>query len=127
MPAPGDPNKYAPFFILQNQASVYCDTAASKRREMAAKQIRIELAERAKFNQAPIPFPRNMKCKVQGEDDDDKLLKKKRKAKPPGPINAAAGDGFAVINVIESDERERLSLMAQRDFLIRSCGLLPCV
>ena len=43
-----NPSKYCQFFVVQNQASIFFDTAASKRREEAAKQLRNTLIEKQK-------------------------------------------------------------------------------
>ncbi|XP_054725381.1 tubulin polyglutamylase TTLL13 [Anastrepha obliqua] len=46
---PQDPdrlNYYCQFFALQNQASIYSETAASKKREEVAKKMRLEIEEK---------------------------------------------------------------------------------
>lgn len=113
MPAPGDPNRYAKFFFAQNQVSVYSETAASKRREECAKRQRLEIEAKKKERMTT----------MRGEDDDGKMSIKKRK-----PVKAVQkSDGYQVDLIPEMEEKERLSLLSQREFLIRSCGLIQMV
>jgi tubulin polyglutamylase TTLL6/13 len=116
MPCPNDKNRYQKFYVQQNQLSVYSETAASKRREECAKQQRIELEEKFKHNQHILKqfrFGKNL----TGEDDvvkKKKLKKNKRNYYKPDDIG-------------ENDERERCTSMAQREYLVKSCGLLQAV
>ncbi|XP_055848310.1 tubulin polyglutamylase TTLL13 isoform X2 [Episyrphus balteatus] len=55
----GEFNKYCQFFDLQNQASIYSDTVASKRREDVAKKLRLAL----KLKQDKILQPTPLKNK----------------------------------------------------------------
>lgn len=117
MPPPGDPNRYAKFFCAQNQVSVYSETAASKRREECAKKQRLEIEEKRKVL-------KYQHCK--GEGDDTTISRKKRLSKSQSS-NANKFDGFTVETIPESEEKERTSLLSQREFLIRSCGLIQMV
>lgn len=117
MPPPGDPNRYAKFFCAQNQVSVYSETAASKRREECAKKQRLEIEEKRKVL-------RNQHCK--GEGDDNTVSRKKRHSKNQS-LNVNKFDGFAIEAIPDAEEKERLSLLSQREFLIRSCGLIQMV
>lgn len=111
-----DKNRYQKFHVQQNQLSVYSETAASKRREECAKQQRIELEEKFKHNQHILKqfrFGKNL----TGEDDvvrKKKAKKNKRNYYKPDEIG-------------ESDERERVTSMSQREYLVKSCGLLQMV
>lgn len=116
MPSPGEPDKYTTFFILQNQASVYSDTAASKRREEYAKQLRKELSERVSY---PLPLP-NHKIGIMKSIVEEEEKCKRKKNKPC----AQSKDGFLSESISENEERERHHLMSQRDFLVKSCGLV---
>lgn len=113
MPPPGDPQRYAKFFFAQNQVSVYSETAASKRREECAKRQRLEIEAKRKERMAT----------MRGEDDDGKVTIRKRRVLKPVPKN----DGFQVEVIPEGEEKERTSLLSQREFLIRSCGLIQMV
>lgn len=113
MPPPGDPQRYAKFFFAQNQVSVYSETAASKRREECAKRQRLEIEAKRKERMAP----------MRGEDDDGKVTIKKRRALKP----IIKSDGFQLDAIPEGEEKERLCLLSQREFLIRSCGLIQMV
>uniref|UniRef100_A0A336K229 CSON011099 protein n=1 Tax=Culicoides sonorensis TaxID=179676 RepID=A0A336K229_CULSO len=115
MPPPGDPHRYAKFFCAQNQVSVYSETAASKRREECAKKQRFELEEKRKGL-----------CYSKGEGDDTKISRKKRSNKGQNSV-ANKFDGFIVENIPETEEKERNSLLSQREFLIRSCGLIQMI
>lgn len=117
LPVPGDPEKYAIFQDRYSQASVFNDTVASRRREEAAQQQRALIADREKF-----PVPVKLYNKVV-ENDVAAYEKRKRRHRKLRPI----GDGFHMEHVSESEERERISLMAQRDFLVRSCGVLQYI
>ncbi|XP_063709120.1 tubulin polyglutamylase ttll6-like [Culicoides brevitarsis] len=117
MPPPGDPNRYAKFFCAQNQVSVYSETAASKRREECAKKQRLEIEEKRKIL-------RNQHCKGEG---DDHTVGRNRKKLSLKQSQMAKSDGFAVENIPETEEKERISLLSQREFLIRSCGLIQMI
>ncbi|XP_053690875.1 tubulin polyglutamylase TTLL13-like [Sabethes cyaneus] len=128
LPAPGDPDRYAHLFLAQTQASVYNETAASKKREECAKQQRIELEERYKHNQAMLNKnnPKGQlgaKTLCAGEDGTLSAIKKKaKKRKPKQPVKKK--DEFTPDYIVDYEERERMALLAQRDFLIRTCGLV---
>jgi tubulin polyglutamylase TTLL6/13 len=117
MPCPNEKNKYAKFFVQQNQLSVYCDTAASKRREECAKQQRELLEEKYKANKQLI---QNFKKQhnLCGEDD---VVKKKKVKKSKNR------DFFKPTEIYENDERDRCTSMAQREYLVKTCGLLQSV
>lgn len=120
-PTKGDVSRYEPFFVLQNQASVYSETAASKRREECAKQQRKDLAE--KLNQQNImALHRNHKLKPISEEGDEKIkiVRKKRKM---SQLNFFVQE----TDINEVEERDRIHSMGQRDFLVRSCGILQLV
>lgn len=114
MPPPGDPDRYSKFLFAQNQVSVYSETAASKRREECAKRQRLELEKKKKENLPP-----------KGEEEDFKIAMKKKK---PSKIPLAAKtDGFQIEMISDHEEKERCALLSQREFLIRSCGLIQMV
>lgn len=116
MPCPNDRNRYQKFYVQQNQLSVYSETAASKRREECAKQQRIELEEKFKHNQHILKQFRYSK-NVNGEDD---IVKKKK-------LKKNKRNFFKADDIGENDERDRCTSLAQREYLVKSCGLLQAV
>jgi tubulin polyglutamylase TTLL6/13 len=126
-PPPGDPNKYSPFFVLQSQASVYSETASSKRREEHAKKQRCELEEKNRYSNSFLNGHVVARTHIRpprlfGEDDEKPWTMKKQRW---GVV--AVRDQYEEVPIDENQERERLSLLAQRDFLIRSTALLQAV
>ncbi|KAL7033871.1 hypothetical protein ACKWTF_007758 [Chironomus riparius] len=113
MPCYNEYTRYQKFYVQQNQLSVYSETAASKRREECAKQQRIELEEKFKHNQAILRHFRY--SKTLGEGDETVRKKKAKKNKR---------NYFKPDDVVEHDERERFASMAQREYLVKSVGLL---
>lgn len=116
MPCYNDYHRYQKFYVQQNQLSVYSETAASKRREECAKQQRIELEEKFKHNQAILRHFRYSKNLGEGEDFIRKKKAKKNKR-----------NYFKADDIAEHDERERCASMAQREYLVKSVGLLQNV
>lgn len=118
VPVPGDPDRYAAFCDLtSNQASVFTETVTSKRREEAAAKLRTEIADRERF---PVTV------KLHRVKSEDNFLNPSRKIKRYRHI-LHISTGFHMEPISESEERERLSLMAQRDFLVRSCDIFRLV
>uniref|UniRef100_A0A182KD59 ATP-grasp domain-containing protein n=1 Tax=Anopheles christyi TaxID=43041 RepID=A0A182KD59_9DIPT len=138
LPAPGDPNRYLQFFIAQSQASVYNETAASKRREECAKQQRIELEERFRLNQA-ILHKHNPKLQKSGMGAGEdaaggngtggvgSMAGKKKIRKRKAAKVTKKHDEFMPDQIADYEERERMALLGQRDFLIRTCGLVQSI
>lgn len=118
MPCPNDRNRYQKFYVQQNQLSVYSETAASKRREECAKQQRIELEEKLRHNQAILKHFRFAKNNL-GEGGEDVIKKKKSKKNKR--------NYYKPDDIGEHDERERVTSMAQREYLVKSVGLLQVV
>lgn len=116
MPCPNEKNRYQKFYVQQNQLSVYSETAASKRREECSKQQRIDLEEKFKHNQHILKQFRFSK-NLTGEDD----IVKKKKAKKN------KRNYFKPDDINESDERDRCTSMAQREYIIKTSGLLQGV
>ncbi|XP_055610759.1 tubulin polyglutamylase TTLL13-like isoform X1 [Uranotaenia lowii] len=120
LPVPGDPERYSHLFLAQTQASVYSETAASKKREECAKQQRIELEERHKLNQAMLHKNNKGKNMCFGEDSSPGTAKQKKKK-----IKIVKKrDHYSPDFIVDYEERERVALLTQRDFLIRTCGLI---
>lgn len=117
MPCPNDKDRYQKFYVQQNQLSVYSETAASKRREECAKQQRIELEEKLRHNQAILKHFRFSKNFSEGGEDSIKKKKAKKNKR----------NYYKPDDIGEHDERERVTSMAQREYLVKSVGLLQGV
>lgn len=116
MPTSPEKNRYKQFYVQQNQLSVYSETAASKRREECAKQQRIDLEEKYKQNQQLLQQFRHNKH-LNGEDD---IIRKKK-------VKKNKRNFYKADDIGENDERERCTSLAQREYLIKSCGMLQSV
>lgn len=127
LPVPGDPEKYTAFLDREsNCASVYSETMASKKREEEASKQRALIAEREKF---PISVKMYQSTALVSEDE---LLAQKRKQNMGGGkrmrrVRPQLLDGYHMEPVTEAEERERVTQMTQRDFLVRSCGVLQYI
>lgn len=110
-------DKHYEKFLHQGQSSLYCDTAASRARETAQTAIRDEMQLKAKLDAAKRMPSR---CKLI---ENSKLREPStiRKTMPFIPITT---NSFEPQMIVESEEKERLQRLAQRDFLVRSFGLL---
>lgn len=116
LPCPADRYKYQKFHVQQNQLSVYSETAASKRREECAKQQRIELEEKFKYNQSLL---RNLRFgKTLGAEEDGARRRKVKKQKR---------NFFKPDDISDCEERDRVTSMQQREYLLKTVGLLQTV
>lgn len=105
-------------FLRQGQGSLYSDTACSNARQIAAAQMRDEMLSRAKE-----------------EATRKAVLAKSKdiaKAKPviPAPMKpqtSSLTNSFEPQLIVESEEKERLMMLAHRDFLVKSYGLVDHV
>ncbi|XP_049837747.1 tubulin polyglutamylase ttll6-like [Schistocerca gregaria] len=131
-----DSEKYEQFFN-QTQSSVFQDTAASRAREECSRQQREEIELKAKEEAARRPGAKPRDCDhVQPESpiiqDSNKIkvIQPPPKKKHPAPIQIRKSEGKKyILNSFEpgiiddSEEKDRITNMAQRDFLIRSYGI----
>lgn len=117
MPVPGDPDKYAVYQDRFSQASVFNETVASRKREEAAQAQRDQIAKREKF---PVPVKVYNRLTVSDEEAHERRKRRHRKPK-------TLSDGYHMEAVSEVEERERISFMTQRDFLVKSCGVLQYI
>ncbi|XP_067009364.2 tubulin polyglutamylase ttll6 [Anabrus simplex] len=144
-------NKYAELFN-QTQSSLFQETAASRAREECARLQRVELESKAKLEAAKRPVGKVKELeRLQPESPPSKEpIKKPLQTKksllpqplpspppppPPPPPPLALKRGIREIKscslpcydpepILEAEERDRMTGLAQRDFLIRSNGLL---
>lgn len=110
-------------FFNQGQGSLYCETVCSKARETAQQALREEIILKAKLEAAkrvvPIkPIPLKSKLDIRSVTASKQSL-------PPIPF--ALRCSFQPQLIMETDEKERLERLAQRDFLIRSYSMVEHV
>ncbi|KAF7380562.1 hypothetical protein HZH68_016427 [Vespula germanica] len=129
--------KYQQFF-KQNGTTVFQETVASRAREEASKihkeenEIKIKEQDNKKTNgkwidQKPIP-----ESPMVGQKNNNKRLEHKsftylKKIIPQRPLSKNSDkvlSSFEPEIISESEERERVTALAQRDFLLRSYGIL---
>ncbi|KAG7198138.1 hypothetical protein KM043_005557 [Ampulex compressa] len=136
-----DSEKYAPFF-KQTSISVFQDTVASRAREEASRLQKEENEMRIKDQESKKIFGKWSEQKLGPESPN--LRKKPRSIsitneknkilalakKPSVTLTAKKQLGPATFYtfepeiISESEERERVTALAQRDFLIKSYGIL---
>lgn len=115
LPSPGDPLKYSKFFSDQCQTSLLSDTIASKRREEAALLQRQIIENKEKF---PVPLKESQLREKLANTKTRKGTKIRYRS---------IGSGFFMEAISAEEERERLSLMAQRDFIVKSCNVMQSI
>ncbi|XP_076176739.1 tubulin polyglutamylase TTLL13-like isoform X2 [Ptiloglossa arizonensis] len=141
-----DNEKYQPFF-KQNSTSVFQDTVASRAREEASrmqKETETKIKELgikkivAKWSDSKLhPESPNLarKSTTPGHQERTKsvIARKKRSSSTNVSCTRAKISAIPVANTLpsfepeiisESEERERVTALAQRDFLIKSYGIL---
>nr|XP_046487173.1 tubulin polyglutamylase TTLL13-like isoform X1 [Neodiprion pinetum] len=137
-PGPGT-EKYDPFF-KQGGSSMFQDTAASRAREEAAKVHREEAELRIKEQEgkrmlgkwsdrrlrpeSPVSNKKSAAVIIGQDKSKPKVLAKKMKK--PATIQFTENNlySFEPEIICESEERDRITALAQRDFLIKSYGML---
>lgn len=102
-------------FMRQGQGSLYCDTACSNARQLAAAALRDEIQVKAREEQA-----RRNPVKAK----DPKALLRPLPVQPKTFTNLSS---FEPQMIVESEEKERLIMLAHRDFLVKSYGLVDHV
>lgn len=109
-------------YFDQNVGSLYCDTAASRAREAAQNALRDEMQLKVRLEAAKrlLP-PAVMKPKPAVEQPVTAI-----KVPPPARLLENIKNSFQPQMIIESEERERLQRLAQREYLIRSSGIVEC-
>ncbi|XP_056631900.1 tubulin polyglutamylase ttll6-like [Diorhabda sublineata] len=110
---------YAKFFD-QGQNSIYCDTASSRAREAAQNALRDEMQLKAKLEAAKRI---TAKAKTVTEGPSTSFVK------TTIPLNTKSGynNSFDPQMIVEIEEKERLQKLAQRDYLVRSQGILELI
>ncbi|XP_060524336.1 tubulin polyglutamylase ttll6-like [Cylas formicarius] len=108
-------------FFEQNLNTLYCDTASSRAREAAQNALRDEMQLKARLEAAKriSPIPKQSRPPSQG-------LSKTRK--PLLTIKSSeARNSFEPQPIIESEEKERLRGLAEREHLLKSHGIVELV
>ncbi|XP_057667928.1 tubulin polyglutamylase ttll6-like [Diorhabda carinulata] len=110
---------YAKFFD-QGQNSIYCDTASSRAREAAQNALRDEMQLKAKLEAAKRI---TAKAKTVTEGPSTSFVK------TTIPLNTKSdyNNSFDPQMIVEIEEKERLQKLAQRDYLVRSQGILELI
>lgn len=111
-------DKHYEKFFHQGQSSLYCETASSRARESAQTAIRDEIQLKAKLDAAK-KMP--SRTKLSEASKLKPAAPSSRKVLPLMPVTTSS---FEPQMIVESEEKERLQRLAQRDFLVRSFGLL---
>ncbi|KAF2896088.1 hypothetical protein ILUMI_10086 [Ignelater luminosus] len=107
-------------FFNQGQGSLYCDTISSRARESAQAALRDEMMLKAKMEAAKRVAPlKALHAKAKAETP---RLSATKHSLPPIPLTIRSS--FQPQMIVEAEEKERLQRLAQRDFLVRSYGLL---
>ncbi|XP_011872483.1 PREDICTED: tubulin polyglutamylase TTLL13-like isoform X2 [Vollenhovia emeryi] len=129
-----DKDTYQPFFT-QNALSVFQDTVASRAREEASRIDREENELKAREEERKRTVGKWSEQKL-GPESSNASKKLQEKSKSAGVtrknINKQDAQGsptnalysFEPEIISESEERERITALAQRDFLIKSYGML---
>ncbi|XP_043522665.1 tubulin polyglutamylase TTLL13 isoform X3 [Frieseomelitta varia] len=140
-----DNEKYQPFF-RQASISVYQDTAASRAREEASRiqkeenemkmkeQESKKIPENGKWSETKLHSEgSNVTLKPTTTQDQDRAKSAIASKKSPPCSNTKKKQTTSTTNtshsfepeiICESEERERVTALAQRDFLIKSYGML---
>ncbi|XP_043253348.1 tubulin polyglutamylase TTLL13-like [Colletes gigas] len=137
-----DSEKYQPFF-KQNSISVFQDTVASRAREEASRiqkeeiETKIKEQESKKISgkwsdskihpESPNPAPRSTLSNQERNKSTTALKKRSFSTSTKKQIAISAANtlySFEPEIICESEERERVTSLAQRDFLIKSYGIL---
>ena len=139
----GNEEKYEKFF--EQSASLFGETTASRARQEAAKNQRVEKEAKQKqyeeFKHAPIKkppvAPKALKPESPGHEKSETKTTKpiftlydkyKKSIVPPAPSQPPSllegeRNSSRPISIADDEEIERLSMMLQRDSLVRSTGI----
>lgn len=123
-PCPSTKIHYAKFFD-QGQGSLYCETAASRAREAAQNALRDEMQLKAKLEAAKRIVVPPKPSTIAPKKSELLTIPSRPTTRIMGPLPLASTSQPQMI--VESEEKERLQRMAQRDYLIRSHGILEHV
>ncbi|XP_022919719.1 tubulin polyglutamylase ttll6-like [Onthophagus taurus] len=111
-------------FFHQGQASLYCDTASSRARENAQAAFRDEMQLKAKMEAAKRVPSLKPPGKPPKTDSFQTVQVPNLKLQPSPRFTI---NSFEPQMIVEAEEKERLMRLSQRDYLVRSNGLLEYV
>lgn len=127
-PASNSAHTYGKFFD-QGQNTLYCDTVSSRAREAAQNALRGEMVLRQKLEAS-----KRISQTIKSEAPAPASKPSSRQKKPVTPTTPSfhlnlsnSKKSFMPQQIIESEEKERLKRLAQRDYLLRSHGILEHV
>lgn len=119
-PCSNTEHNYTKFFD-QGQLSLYCDTISSRAREAAQNALRDEMQTKAKLEAAKRV---TTKPKTQVPDPPRYITES---SSIPLSGRSECNNSFDPETIVEYEEKERLQRLEQRDFLVRSQGILELI
>lgn len=119
-PCSNTENNYNKFFD-QGQLSLYCDTISSRAREAAQNALRDEMQTKAKLEAA-----KRMTSKPKTHVPDPPRFITESSSIPLSG-RSEFNSSFDPETIVEYEEKERLQRLEQRDFLVRSQGILELI
>lgn len=126
-PCSNTEHNYMKFFD-QGQNSLYCDTVSSRAREAAQNALRDEMQMKAKLEAAKRVTAKSSKGLTEIQSSPmGRSQSASRTSSMPLSVRSDYNSSFDPQMIIECEERERLQKMAQRDYLVRSQGILELV
>ena len=110
-------------FFDQGQGSLYSETAASRAREAAQNALRDEMQLKARLEAAKRVVPAQPKVHQPKKHEGPQNAMRSPKINAPLSVMSSSEPQM----IVESEERDRLQRLAQREYLIRSHGILEHV
>ncbi|CAG9856892.1 unnamed protein product [Phyllotreta striolata] len=120
-PCTNTEHNYSKYFD-QGQHSLYCDTACSRAREAAQNALRDEMQLRAKLEAA-----KRVTSKPKPPVPELSTKSISRTSSIPLSVRSDCNNSFEPQIIVEIEEKERLQKLAQRDYLVRSQGILELI
>ncbi|KAF5305589.1 hypothetical protein FQA39_LY01680 [Lamprigera yunnana] len=120
-PTPHSDKLYERLFN-QGQGSLYCDTVCSRARESAQTALRDEIVLKAKVEAAKRATPLKTTAKPKSHPPSVEVSKNSIR-----PSTHPVKNSFQPQIIVDSEEKDRLLRLAQRDFLVRSYGLMETI
>lgn len=127
-PASNSDHNYGKFFD-QGQNTLYSDTVSSRAREAAQNALRGEMVLRQKLEASKRVSPVVKSETTPQSSSTTKSFPKPRKLSTPTFHVSITNtkNSFQPQQIIEAEEKDRLKRLAQRDYLLRSHGILEHV
>ncbi|XP_023021607.1 tubulin polyglutamylase ttll6 [Leptinotarsa decemlineata] len=110
-------------YFEQGQNSLYCDTASSRAREAAQNALRDEMQLKAKLEASKRISARAKP--ILAEPAPSRAVS--RASSTPLSVRSDYSNSFEAQSIVEYEEKERLQRLAQRDYLVRSQGILELI